>query len=90
LDAQWRRDRTAFAQHAIIENVGGKTVIASWEPSPIDLNRLMVVFQSKESFLLRYSNRSVWFDVPNKRGGGGHSESVALGPWWLIAARANH
>lgn len=70
-------------QHAIIENVGGKTVIASWEPSPIDLNRLMVVFQSKESFLLRYSNRSVWFDVPNKRGGGSHSESVALGPWWL-------
>ena len=70
-------------QHAIIENVGGKTVIASWEPSPIDLNRLMVVFQSKESFLLRYSNRSVWFDVPNKRGGGNHSESVALGPWWL-------
>jgi hypothetical protein len=70
-------------QHAIIENVGGKTVIASWEPSPIDLGRLMVVFQSKESFLLRYSNRSVWFDVPNKRGGGSHSESVALGPWWL-------
>jgi hypothetical protein len=70
-------------QHAIIENVGGKTVIASWEPSPIDLSRLMVVFQSKESFLLRYSNRSVWFDVPNKRGGGSHSESIALGPWWL-------
>ena len=69
-------------QHAIIENVGGKTVIASWEPSPTDLGRLMVVFQSKESFLLRYSNRSVWFDVPNKRGGGSHSESVALGPWW--------
>ena len=70
-------------QHAIIENVGGKTVIASWEPSPIDPGRLMVVFQNKESFLLRYSNRSVWFDVPNKRGGGSHSESVALGPWWL-------
>ena len=34
-------------QHAIIENVGGKTVIASWEPPPIDLDRLMVVFQSK-------------------------------------------
>ena len=41
-------------QHAIIENVGGKAVIASWEPSPIDLERLMVVFQSKESFLLRF------------------------------------
>jgi hypothetical protein len=37
------------SQNAIIENVGGKTVIASWEPSPIDLERLMVVFQSKEA-----------------------------------------
>ena len=51
-------------QHAIIENVGGKTVIASWEPSPIDLDRLMVIFQSKESFLLRYSNRSVSLKSP--------------------------
>jgi hypothetical protein len=30
-------------QHAIIENVGGKAVIASWEPSTIDPGRLVVV-----------------------------------------------
>ena len=69
-------------QHAIIENVGGKTVIASWEPSPIDLERLMVVFQSKESFLLRYSNRFVSVEVPNIRGGS-HSVTAPLGQWWL-------
>ena len=69
-------------QHAIIENVGGKTVIASWEPSPIDLDRLMVVFQSKESFLLRYSNRSVSWEVPNGRGGI-QTISAALRQWWL-------
>src|SRR5262249_48663574 len=40
-------------QHAIIENVGGKAVIASWEPSTYDTGKLMVVFQNKESFLLR-------------------------------------
>jgi hypothetical protein len=69
-------------QHAIIENVGGKAVIASWEPSPIDLERLMVVFQSKESFLLRYSNRFVSVEVPNARGGS-HSVTAPLGQWWL-------
>jgi len=31
-------------QHAIIENVGGKAVIASWEPSTYDTGKLMVVF----------------------------------------------
>jgi hypothetical protein len=45
-------------RHAIIDNVGGKTMIASWEPSPLDPSRMVVVFQSKESFLLRYSNRT--------------------------------
>ena len=44
-------------QHAIIDNVGGKTVIASWEPSSLDPSRRVWVFQNKESFLLRYSNR---------------------------------
>jgi hypothetical protein len=69
-------------QHAIIENVGGKTVIASWEPSPIDLERRMVVFQSKESFLLRYSNRFVSIEVPDGRGGI-HLARAPLGQWWL-------
>ena len=69
-------------QHAIIENVGGKTVIASWEPSPLDLERLMVVFQSKESFLLRYSNRFVSIEVPDARGGS-RQVTAPLGQWWL-------
>jgi hypothetical protein len=56
-------------QHAIIENIGGKTMIASWEPSPINLDRLMVVFRHKESFLLRYSNRFISIEVPDARGG---------------------
>ena len=57
-------------QHAIIENVGGKAVIASWEPSSHDPGRLMVVFQNKDSFLLRYSNRFISFQVHNPRGNG--------------------
>jgi hypothetical protein len=69
-------------QHAIIENVGDKTVIASWEPSPIDLERKMVVFQNKESFLLRYSNRSISIEVPNLRGGN-RFETAPIGQWWL-------
>jgi hypothetical protein len=69
-------------QHAIIENVGGKAVIASWEPSSLDLERLMVVFQSKDSFLLRYSNRFVSMEVPDGRGGS-HGIKAPLGQWWL-------
>jgi Family of unknown function (DUF5906) len=67
-------------QHAIIENVGGKAVIASWEPSTIDPERLVVVFQNKESFLLRYSNRLVSIEVHDGRGG---TVRVPLGQWWL-------
>jgi hypothetical protein len=55
-------------QHAIIENVGGKAVIASWEPSTTDPFKLVVVFQNKESFLLRYSNRFVPVEVHTVRG----------------------
>src|SRR6516165_9674187 len=29
-------------RHAIIDNVGGRTVIASWEPSSLDPTRLMI------------------------------------------------
>ena len=65
--------------HAIIDSVGGKTVIASWEPSPIDPSRLVVVFQAKESFLLRYSNRHISMDVPGGRGG----SPIPIGQWWL-------
>ena len=68
-------------QHAVIDNVGGKTVIASWEPSQIDPARLMVVFQGKDSFLLRYSNRTVTIEAPLRDGI--RYVKVPLGQWWL-------
>jgi hypothetical protein len=68
--------------HAVIENVGGKTVIASWEPSSIDLEQTGIVYQTKESFLLRYSNRTVLVDVPDAHGGT-RKEPRPLGHWWL-------
>jgi ABC-type cobalamin/Fe3+-siderophores transport system ATPase subunit len=69
-------------QHALIENVGNKTVIASWEPSPTNLNRRMLVFQGKDSFLLRYSNRLVSLEVAD--GIGGYKTlRLPLGAWWL-------
>jgi hypothetical protein len=70
-------------QHAIIENVGGKAVIASWEPSTYDTGRLMVVFQNKESFLLRYSNRSVPVEVPSGKPGISAVVRMPLAQWWL-------
>jgi hypothetical protein len=69
-------------QHAIIDNVGGKTVIASWEPSSLDSTRLIVAFQNKESFLLRYSNRCVTIQVTNKHGATMQVE-MPLSTWWL-------
>jgi hypothetical protein len=69
-------------QHALIENVGNKTVIASWEPSPTNLDRRMLVFQGKDSFLLRYSNRSVSIEVSDGRGGM-RFDRAPLGLWWL-------
>jgi Family of unknown function (DUF5906) len=69
-------------RHAIIDNVGGKTVIAGWEPSQLDPARMVVVFQNKESFLLRYSNRYAIIDVSDGRGGT-RQTSMALGQWWL-------
>ena len=67
-------------QHAIIENVGGKAVIASWEPASYDQNKLVIVFQSKESFLLRYSNRFVSIELFDGRDG---RIRMGLGQWWL-------
>ena len=68
--------------HAVIESVGGKTVIASWEPSPKDENRMELVYQVKEHFLLRYSNKFISYPIPNMRGGV-KQESVPVGLWWL-------
>jgi hypothetical protein len=69
-------------RHAIIDNVGGKTVIAGWEPSPLDPAKLVVAFQNKESFLLRYSNRYATVDVADGKGGS-QQRLIALGNWWL-------
>jgi Family of unknown function (DUF5906) len=68
--------------HAVIDSVGGKTVIASWEPSPLDPTKMVVVFQGKDSFLLRYSNRTVLTEEPDGRGGK-RSRAVRLGEFWL-------
>jgi hypothetical protein len=69
-------------QHALIENVGNKTVIASWEPSPTNLNRRVLVFQGKDSFMLRYSNRLVQIEASD--GAGGYKLlRLPLGAWWL-------
>jgi len=69
-------------QHAIIDNVGGKAVIASWEPSSLDPTRRRWVFQNKESFLLRYSNRYATIEITTKRGGT-FQTPVPLSGWWL-------
>jgi hypothetical protein len=68
--------------HAVIESAGGKTVIASWEPSPKDESRMELVYQAKEHFLLRYSNKFISYPIPNMRGGV-KQESVPVGLWWL-------
>src|ERR1700687_6208609 len=73
---------TLNTQHAIIDNVGGKTVIASWEPSPLDPSKMVIVFQTKESFLLRYSNRFVSVDIPDIHGGR-RRLSQPTGQHWL-------
>jgi hypothetical protein len=69
-------------QHAIIDNVGGKTAIACWEPSSLDPSKLVVVFQTKESFMLRYSNRYARIDVADGKGGS-QQRLMPLGQWWL-------
>ena len=69
-------------RHAVIDNVGGKAVIASWEPSQRDHSKLEVIFHNKESFLLRYSNRSVPVELPDGQGGS-YRREVPLGLWWL-------
>jgi hypothetical protein len=64
-------------QHAIIENLGGHTVIACWDPSPLDPARLDVVFQKRDSFVLRYSNQFVTITSPIG------TKTFRLGEWWL-------
>jgi hypothetical protein len=73
---------TMNEEHALIDNYGGKCVIASWEPSPTNLERRMLVFQGKDSFLLRYSNRPVSMELPDGKGGYTTLRG-SLGAWWL-------
>jgi hypothetical protein len=68
-------------RHAIIDNVGNRTVIAGWEPSPLNPERLVVVFQGKDSFLLRYLNRTIKVEYQTKREI--RVEKVPVGEWWL-------
>ncbi len=81
-DGAEARLRLLNAQHAVIDNVGGRTVIASLDPSPLDPTKRKIVFQSKTDFLLRYSNRTVSMEIPNAKGGY-NSVEVPLGQWWL-------
>ena len=69
-------------QHAIIDNVGGKTVIASWEASSLDPTRQIIAFQNKDSFVLRYSNRYATIEITTKRGATTQAD-VPLSQWWL-------
>jgi hypothetical protein len=68
--------------HAVIDSIGGKTCIASWQPSTLDPTKSMMVFQTKEHFQLRYSNRTVLIEERDGRGGS-RSYAVPLGPFWL-------
>src|SRR5262249_19587387 len=59
-----RAERKAVIQelnerHAVIENYGGKCVIACWDPLPTDPTRPTLTFQSVDAFRQRYSNRFV-------------------------------
>jgi hypothetical protein len=68
--------------HAVIESVGGKTVIASWQPSANDDNRMELVYSTQADFLLRYSNKFITYPIPDIRGGV-RDERVPVGRWWL-------
>ena len=70
------------SRHAILENVGGKTVIACWELPDEEEGHARLVYHSKESFLLRYSNATTNIDVPDSRGGS-RKETVGVAQWWL-------
>jgi Family of unknown function (DUF5906) len=68
------------SRHAILDNVGGKAVIGCWEES--DGGHPKLIYQTKDSFLLRYSNATITIDAPDGRGGL-HPITVGLAKWWL-------
>jgi hypothetical protein len=69
-------------QHAIIASVTGKAVIASWEPSSLDQSKMVIVYQTKDSFVLRYSNRRIPIQVKGANGDV-KTEWMPLAHWWL-------
>lgn len=68
--------------HAVINSVGGKTVIASWEPSEMDPDRNEIVYQNQTDFNLRYGNRTI---AESFQGPGGRAVTTykPLSKWWL-------
>ena len=68
------------SRHAILENVGGKTVIGCWEQ--FDDGYFRLAYHGKDSFLLRYSNATITVDAPDGRGGLRPS-TMDLAKWWL-------
>jgi len=70
-------------RHAIIENIGSKTMISGWEPSALDPNRMEIVFQKRNDFLLRYSNQFVPSEYVDEQTGETKTRSTPLGQWWL-------
>jgi hypothetical protein len=73
--------------HAIIDNVGGKTVVGSFDEVTVKVGddvvtRNNVVYQRQSDFMLRYCNRYVVVDVPNRQGGN-NRERIELGKWWI-------
>jgi hypothetical protein len=69
------------SQFAVVENLGGKCVVASWEQSVIDPNWRMIKFQSKDHFLFRHSHRQVGWDVTWRTGA--RRETMPLAQWWF-------
>jgi energy-coupling factor transporter ATP-binding protein EcfA2 len=68
------------SRHAILNDVGGKTVIGCWEED--DDGYFKLAFHGLDSFRLRYSNATLTIDVPNSQGGVQHV-TVDLAKWWL-------
>ena len=66
-------------RHAVIESIGGKCRITSWERTDLGENsREILQLQLQSDFLLRYRNRTMDFTT-----GQGKVASKPAGIWWL-------
>ena len=68
-------------KHAVVANVGSKTIISSVVPSELDPEQSTVIFQKPEDFRLQYANRKVRIVVNDSKGD--HSLFLPAAPWWL-------